>query len=71
MFLSLEHFYFCHCFVFRYSYFEFLIENLGFRSSTMYANHIMFAKDSYIEMTSPPRHKDTKAIHWKQQFFVP
>ena len=27
-------------------------------------------QDSSIEMTSPPRHKDTKAIHWKQQFFV-
>ena len=36
MFLSLEHFYFCHCLAFRYSYFEFLIENLGFRSSTKY-----------------------------------
>jgi len=28
--LSLEHFYFCHCFVFRASDFEFLTEKTGF-----------------------------------------
>jgi len=30
MFLSLEYFYFCHCFGFRASDFEFLTEKLGF-----------------------------------------
>ena len=34
MFLLLDHFNFCHCFVFRVLYFEFLTENNGFRSST-------------------------------------
>jgi hypothetical protein len=35
MFLSLEHFYFCHCFVFRASDFEFVTEKTAVFSQAL------------------------------------
>ena len=59
MFLSLEHFYFCHCFVFRASDFEFLTENTGF-SVKQYITRL--PKDSKIDSSPTSTPGETR---WK------
>jgi len=45
MFRLFEHFYFCHCFVFRVSYFEFWIERQGFFQAVTFLDGFGFIQN--------------------------